>query len=114
MLEEDLPYFSGVKNVRCVASRYQAMTAIHIHLRVTLDHLKSVKSEKITALVNKFSDPGFLRYKMFFLEDLMKVVSSLSRRLQSDEMMVNDTQEELYQIVIQLIALKTTRGKIEA
>ena len=42
VLEEDLPYFSGVKNV----SRYRAMTAIRIHLRVTLDHLKSVKSEK--------------------------------------------------------------------
>lgn len=46
VLEEDLPYFSGVKNVRCVASRYRAMTAIRINLRVTIDHLKSVKSEK--------------------------------------------------------------------
>ena len=51
---------------------------------------------------------------MFFLEDLMTIVSPLSCRLQSNYMMDNDTQEELYQTVIQLIALKTTRGKIEA
>ena len=46
VLEEDLSYLNGVKNMRCVACRYRAMTAIRINLRVTIDHLKSVKSEK--------------------------------------------------------------------
>ena len=115
VLAEDLSYFSGVKNVRCVASRYRAMGYDSYPHTPQGDTWPSQVREiwKITALVKKFSDPGFLRY-MFSLEDLMTIVSPLSCRLQSDDMMVNDTQEELYQTVIQLIALKTTRGKIEA
>ena len=59
VLEEDVPYFSGVKQVQWLASRHRAMEARIKHLYVTVKHLETVDKEKAKDLLTNLKNAHF-------------------------------------------------------
>ncbi len=116
MLEEDKPYYSGVKQVRWLASRYRAVVAVEKHLRITVGHLENAAaSGEATAkgLLNKLKNQKFVHF-LYFMLDLMKLMSTLSQRLQADSLLVTDVSHDIDETVLKLLALKSTSGEAES
>ena len=62
VLEEDVPYFSGLTKVRWLASRHRTMEALIKHLYVTVKHLETVDKEKAKDLLTNLKNALFLRF----------------------------------------------------
>lgn len=121
ILDEDEPYYSGVKTVRWLASRYRALSAVETHYRVTVEHLEHA-STGVTAgtnpsaiaagLVKKLKNVNFVKF-MYFMLDFMEVLSILSQTLQADNLLITDVKHELSAATLKLETLKTSPGNAE-
>ena len=59
ILENDVPYFNGVKQVRWLASRHRAIEALIKHLYVSVKHLETVDKEKAKDLLTNLKNAYF-------------------------------------------------------
>ncbi len=115
VLDEDKPYYSGVKQVRWLASRYRAVTAVESHLRITVEHLENTAAagdSVAIGLLNKLKDEKLIHF-MYFMMDFMELMSSLSKCLQAASLLVTDVSHEVSEIIMKLCALKAKPGPNE-
>ena len=114
-----MPYYSGVKQVRWLASRYRAVTAVEDHLRVTVEHLENVAASHdpgaatATGLLNKLKDVKMIHF-MYFIMDFMALMLWLSKQLQGKSILVTDVSHYISEVTMKMVALKSSPGENES
>ncbi|XP_033753177.1 zinc finger protein 862-like [Pecten maximus] len=95
LLDEDAAYFSGMKQVRWLASRHRALKAIEKHYAVTVIHLentasgKTADAAKAKGILNDFKSHKFVKF-LHFMIDVTNILSMLSQGYQRDDLFITD------------------------
>lgn len=118
VLNEDMPYYSGVKQVRWLASRWRAICAVEKNYRVTVEHLENVAANEenlsatATGLLRKLKTVSFVKF-LYFMIDFMRIFATLSQRLQHDKLIVTDVTHDIEEATLKLLELKECPGEGE-
>ena len=95
ILDQDHVYYCGLQKTRWVASRFRAINALERHLLTTITHLqhylqtKGDNGVKAKGILQNLQSEKFVKF-MYFLLDVMKVLSDLSKSFQRDEFCITD------------------------
>ena len=115
ILNQDHVYYSGVQTTRWVASRFRAINALERHFLTTITHLqhksqtKGDDGAKAKGILQNLQCEKFVKF-LYFLLDVMKVLSDLSKSFQRDDFCITDLLVHLEAGISQLDVLRLQRG----
>ena len=115
ILDQDHVYYSGLQKTRWVASRFRAINALERYFLTTVTHLqhksqtKGDDGAKAKGILQNLQSEKFVKF-LYFLLDVMKVLSDLSKSFQRDEFCITDLLVHLEAGISQLDVLKLQRG----
>ena len=115
IIGEDAVYYSGLQKTRWLASRYRGITALEKHYVTTVMHLQhktgstGEDGEHAKGILKKSLSERFLKH-LYFLLNVMKILSELSKSFQKYELCITDVVTKLETTVIMLEELKLQRG----
>lgn len=95
IIDEDVVYYSGLQKMRWLASRYHAITALEKHYVTTVMNLQhktgSTGEDGVRAkgILKQFLSKKFVKH-LYFLLDVMKILSELSKSFQQDQLCMTD------------------------
>jgi len=112
ILEEDSAYYSGLQQIRWLASRHRSLKALEKHLAVTVFHLENTGSASTNqdAFVSKgilktLKSEEFVAF-LYFMLDFTEVVSQLSEAYQSEDLILSDVVLKLEKAMWGLQSIK--------
>ncbi|XP_033758057.1 zinc finger protein 862-like [Pecten maximus] len=117
LLDENAAYFSGMKQVRWLASRHRALKAIEKHYAVTVIHLentasgKTADAAKAKGILNDFKSHKFVKF-LHFMIDVTNILSMLSQGYQRDDLFITDVVRNLEKAMWQLKELQQNKGEM--
>ena len=115
IIDEDSVYYSGLQKTRWLASRYRAITALEKHYVTTVMHLQHKTGStgedgaRAKGILKQFLSEKFVKH-LYFLLDVMKILSGLSKSFQQDKLCITDVAAKLDTTVTMLEELKLQRG----
>ena len=115
ILEEDVVYYSGVQNTRWLASRHRAICALEKHFPTTVMHLQhkagtsDEQGQQAKGILKDLQSEKFVKY-LYFMMDVTKVLSTLSKTFQSDELCITDVVTSLETTLTILEQLRQEKG----
>ena len=90
ILDQDRVYYSGLQKTRRAASQFRVINTLERHLLTTFTHLqhnsqtKGDDGAKAKGILQNLQSEQFVKF-MYFLLDVMKVLSDLSKSFQRDQ-----------------------------
>lgn len=116
IIDEDAVYYSGLQKTRWLASRYRAITALEKHYVTTVMHLQHKTGSKnneegarAKGILKQLLSEKFVKH-LYFLLDVMKILSELSKAFQQDQFCMTDVVATLEMTMTRLEELKLQRG----
>ena len=115
IIDEESVYYSGLQKTRWLASRYRAITALEKHYVTTVMHLQHKTGSTgedgahATGILKQLLSEKFVKH-LYFLLDVMKISSELSKSFQQDKLCITDVVAKLETTVTMLEELKLQRG----
>lgn len=112
-------HYSGLKKTRWLAGKFRAINALERHFLTTIMHLqhksqtKGDDGAKAKGILQNLQSERFVKF-MYFLLDVMKVLSDLSKSLQRDEFCITNFLLHLKSGISQLDVLRVQRGILKA
>ncbi|XP_060082847.1 zinc finger protein 862-like [Ylistrum balloti] len=100
IIEEDYAYYSGVQQIRWLASRHRSLAALEKHYAVTIYHLEHVgqgtgeDSARSKGLLRELKTEKFVKF-LHFMIDVTSVLKHLSECYQRDELFISDVVRKL-------------------
>lgn len=115
IIDEDVVYYSGLQKTRWLASRYRAIAALEKHYVTTVVYLQhktgSTREDGAHAkgILKQLLSEKFVKH-LYFLLDVMKILSDLSKSFQQDQLRITDVVATLETSMTMLEELKLQRG----
>jgi len=115
ILDQDAICYTGLQKTRWVASHFRAISALERHFLTTVMHLqhksqtKGDDGAKAKGMLQTLQSDKFVKF-MYFLLDVMKVLSDLSKSFQREEFCITDLLVNLEAAISQLDVLRQERG----
>lgn len=115
ILEEDTVYYSGIQATRWLASRHRAICSLEKHFPTTVMHLQhkaglsDEQGQQAKGILKDLLSDKFIKY-LYFMMDVTKVLSTLSKTFQSDELCITDVVTSLETTLTLLEELRLEKG----
>ena len=115
IIDEDVVYYSGLQKTRWLAIRYRAIAALEKHYVTTAMHLQhktgstGEDSARAKGILKQLLSQRFVKH-LYFLLDVMKILSDLSKSFQQDQLCITDVVATLETSMTLLEELKLQRG----
>ena len=115
ILEEDTVYYSGIQATRWLASRHRAICSLEKHFPTTVMHLQhkaglsDEQGQRAKGILKELLSEKFVKY-LYFTMDVTKVLSTLSKTFQSDELCITDVVTSLETTLTLLEELRLEKG----
>ena len=115
ILEEDTVYYSGIQATRWLASRHRAICSLEKHFPTTVMHLQhkgglsDEQGQRAKGILKDLLSEKFVKY-LYFMMDVTKVLSTLSKTFQSDELCITDVVTSLETTLSLLEELRLEKG----
>ena len=115
ILEEDTVYYSGIQATRWLASRHRAICSLEKHFPTTVMHLQhkgglsDEQGQRAKGILKDLLSEKFVKY-LYFMMDVTKVLSTLSKTFLSDELCITDVVTSLETTLTLLEELRLEKG----
>lgn len=115
ILEEDTVYYSGIQATRWLASRHRAICLLEKHFPTTVMHLQhkgglsDEQGQRAKGILKDLLSEKFVKY-LYLMMDVTKVLSTLSKTFQSDELCITDVVTSLETTLTLLEELRLEKG----
>ena len=116
IIDEDAVYYSALQKTKWLASRYRGITVLEKHYVTTVKHLQHKTGStgedgaRAKRILKKCLSERFVKH-LYFLLNVMKILSELNKSFQQDELCITDVVAKLETTVTMLEELKLQRGR---
>ena len=116
IIDEDAVYYSALQKTKWLASRYRGITALEKHYVTTVKHLQHKTGStgedgaRAKRILKKCLSERFVKH-LYFLLNVMKILSELNKSFQQDELWITDVVAKLETTVTMLEELTLQRGR---
>ena len=115
ILDEDNVYYSGLQTTRWLASRHRAICALEKHFPTTVMHLQhkagfyDEQGQRAKGILKNLMSEKFVKY-LYFMMDVTKILSTLSKTFQNDDLCITDVVTSLETTLTLLEELRLEKG----